>query len=105
MANKPCSVVLNLIFNEAIRQSLIKNNPCEYAKIPKTAKKSEKKVDFYTTEQCKKLLEVTEGTVLHDMIYITFMYGFHRSELMGLKWSAIDFENGTLTVRHTVFRP
>ena len=45
------SVVLNLIFEEAIRQSLIKENPCQYAKIPKTAKKSEKKIDFYTTAQ------------------------------------------------------
>lgn len=96
------SVVLNLIFNEAIRQSLIKDNPCQYAKIPKTAKKSEKKVDFYTTEQCKKLLAATKGTTLYDMIYITFMYGLRRSELMGLKWSAIDFDNNTLSICHTV---
>ncbi len=96
------SVVLNLIFEEAIRQSLIKENPCQYAKIPKTAKKSEKKIDFYTTAQCKELLNATEGTILHDMIYITFMYGLRRSELMGLKWSAVDFENNTISICHTV---
>lgn len=96
------SVVLNLIFNEAVRQSLISDNPCKYARIPNTAHRNEKKIEFYTTEQCKILLNVTEGTILHDMIYVTFMYGFRRSELMGLKWSAIDFENNTLSVCHTV---
>jgi hypothetical protein len=30
------------------------------------------------------------------------MYGLRRSELAGLKWSAVDFQNDTLTIRHTV---
>ena len=30
------------------------------------------------------------------------MYGLRRSEIAGLKWSAIDFENDTLTVQNTV---
>lgn len=96
------SVVLNLIFNEAMRQSLIKNSPCKYAQIPNTAKKSKKKMDFYTPAQCKKLLMVTKGTIIHDMIYITFMYGLRRSELMGLKWDAVDFDNDTIEICHTV---
>ena len=96
------SVVLNLIFNEAIRNSLIKENPCKYAKIPNSVKKSEKQMNFYTTEQCKKLLDVTKDTVLHDMIYITFIYGLRRSELLGLKWDAVDFDNNTITIKHTV---
>ena len=29
-------------------------------------------------------------------------YGLRRSEVIGLKWSAIDFTENTLTVRHTV---
>ena len=99
---KKHSVVLNQVFTEAVRNRLIQRNPCELAKIPKTAAKSENTASFYTTEQCEKLLEVTEGTILHDMIYLTFMYGFRRSELMGLKWDAIDFDNNTLRINHTV---
>ena len=99
---KKHSVVLNQVFTEAVRNRLIQRNPCELAKIPKTAAKSENAASFYTTEQCEKLLEATEGTILHDMIYLTFMYGFRRSELMGLKWDAIDFDNNTLRVSHTV---
>jgi len=30
------------------------------------------------------------------------MYGLRRSEIAGLKWNAIDFENNTITIQHTV---
>ena len=29
-------------------------------------------------------------------------YGLRRSEALGLKWDAIDFQNNTITIRHTV---
>ncbi len=96
------SVVLNLVFEYAVRNKLIKDNPCTYAVIPQTAKRSKKKVDFYTAEQCHKLLNTVKGEPLYDMVYITFMYGLRRSELMGLKWSAVDFDNATIDICHTV---
>ncbi|MCD8391150.1 MAG: site-specific integrase [Firmicutes bacterium] len=96
------SVVLNLVFKYAMRNKLIKENPCTYAEIPQNAHRSEKKTDFYTAEQCQALLKLIKGTPLYDMVYITFMYGLRRSELLGLKWSAVDFENNTLSVCHTV---
>lgn len=96
------SVVLNLVFTEALRNKRIKDNPCLYAEIPKSAKRSKKLEDFYTPEQCQTLLDIIEGTPLYDMVYITFMYGLRRSELMGLKWPAIDFDANTVTINHTV---
>ena len=29
-------------------------------------------------------------------------YGLRRSEIVGLKWDAIDFENKTISIQHTV---
>lgn len=94
-------IVLSLVFKKAIHDGILKSNPCEYAKIPKTAK-TQPVAKFYTVEECKKLLDITNGTPLHDMTYITTIYGLRRSEMMGLKWDAIDFVNDTLTIRHTV---
>lgn len=95
--------VLSHMFTDAMRDPYnLKMNPCRFAKISKEAVKSPKHISFYTTEQCKGLLEITAKTPLYDMIYITFMYGLRRSELMGLKWSAIDFDKGTLSICHTV---
>lgn len=94
-------VVLNLTFKKAICEGIININPCEYARLPKETNHNTV-AKFYTVEQCKKLLEVTKGSVLHDMIYLTIIYGLRRSELMGLKWNAVDFVNNTITIKHTV---
>ena len=33
---------------------------------------------------------------------IDCFYGFMRGEVIGLKWSAIDFEKDTITINHTI---
>ena len=95
------SVILSLVFKKAMHDELISNNPCQYAKIPKLAK-TQSVAKFYTAEECSKLLELAEGTPLYDMVYITAIYGLRRSELLGIKWDAVDFKNKTLTIKHTV---
>ena len=95
--------VLSKMFSDAMREPYnLKDNPCKMAMLPKNAKKTGKHITFYNVEQCKELLRVTAGTPLYDMVYITFMYGLRRSELLGLKWDAIDFEEDTLTICHTL---
>ena len=39
---------------------------------------------------------------MHLMILITAYYGLRRSEVLGLKWDAFDFNNKTITIKHTV---
>ena len=95
-------VVLSLVFKKAIRDEILTSNPCEYARIPKTANLNQSVTNFYTSKQCQSLLCVVEGIPLYAMIYITILYGLRRSELMGLKWSAVDFRNNTITINHTV---
>lgn len=95
--------VLSRMFGDAMREPYnLQTNPCRIAKIPKTVVNEDKKISFYTAEQCKNLLDITYGTPLHDMIYLTFIYGFRRSELMGLKWDAVDFDSGIISIKHTV---
>ena len=36
------------------------------------------------------------------LIQITAFYGLRRSEALGLRWDAIDFERNTITIRHIV---
>ena len=95
------SIPISLAFKQAMHDEIINRNPCEYARLPKM-ETVKNKIAFYTVGDIKKLFEVIEGTVLYDMVYITFMYGLRRSELMGLQWSAVDFEDNTITIQHTV---
>ena len=41
------------------------------------------------------------------LVGIAFMgayYGLRRSEILGLKWNAIDFEKRTIAIQHTIVR-
>lgn len=95
------AIPISLAFKQAMHDGLINRNPCEYAKLPKM-ETVKNEIAFYTVEDIKKLFEIIEGTVLYNMVYITFIYGLRRSELMGLKWDAINFDDNTITVQHTV---
>jgi len=95
------SIVINLVLKYALYHDVIDANPAERAKLPKNNDNSFKG-NFYTVEQCNEILKLFRGVIMQDMIHITLLYGLRRSELMGLKWDAIDFENDTLTIKHTV---
>ena len=48
------------------------------------------------------MFQVARGTHLEIPVFLGAFYGFRRSEVLGLKWDAIDFENNTITINHTV---
>ena len=48
------------------------------------------------------LFEVVKGTKLELPVLVASFYGLRRGEVLGLKWDAIDFERGTLTIKRTV---
>jgi len=59
------------------------------------------KGDFYTVEELKKLFEICEGDPLEPVIKLAAYYGLRRSEVLGLQWSAIDFDAKILRIRRT----
>ena len=57
---------------------------------------------FFDADEVNKLFEVSKRTKLELPILFGAFYGLRRSEAIGLKWDAIDFENDTIIIRHTV---
>jgi integrase len=47
-------------------------------------------------------LECSKGDSLEIVILLAVFYALRRSEIIGLKWDAIDMTNNTITIRHTV---
>ncbi|MEA4966314.1 MAG: tyrosine-type recombinase/integrase [Oscillospiraceae bacterium] len=83
----------------AVKTDLIPVNPADKVERPR----KEKFIgSFYDAEEIKKLFEASKGTVLEIPILLGAFYGLRRSEAIGLKWSAVDFERNTITIRHTV---
>lgn len=58
--------------------------------------------NFYNEEQIMTYLEIVKGTKMELPVLGASFYGFRRSEILGLKDSAIDFKRRIITVRHTV---
>ena len=75
---------------------LIAYNPSDNVMLPK---KTRYIASYYNVEQLNELLRVVQGDTLETVIRLTALYGFRRSEVCGLKWSAVDFHQKTLTVR------
>ena len=59
---------------------------------------------FLTAQEANKVLAAFTSHPLQPLVYTTMYYGLRRSEVLGLRWSAIDFENGTVTINHTVVK-
>ena len=58
--------------------------------------------EYYRQEELERLLEASKDHPYSLLIQMTAFYGLRRSEALGLKWDAIDFERDTITIKHIV---
>lgn len=83
----------------AVKLDLIPTNPADKIERPR---KGSFKGNFYDTEEMKLLLEAVKGTKFEIPVMLAAFYGLRRSEVLGLKWDAVDFDKNTITIKHTV---
>ena len=83
----------------AVKIDLIEVNPADKVERPK---KDRFVGSFYDADEVNALFEASKGSKLELPILFGAFYGLRRSEAIGLKWDAIDFEHDTITIRHTV---
>ena len=57
---------------------------------------------FLKQSEVVELFEAAKGHKLELGIVLGAFYGLRRSEIVGLKWEAIDFEMNTISIEHTV---
>jgi integrase len=55
-----------------------------------------------TASDAGKLLEAARSNYWRVLFELALRTGLRRGELMGLTWTDIDFDAGTLTVAHTL---
>lgn len=91
--------IIRQSLSQAVKEGLLTSNPCDYVELPRHERFE---AAFYSAEQLQQLFDVMEGDPLLSLVKITALYGLRRSEVLGLKWDSVDFENGSLLIRHTV---
>lgn len=95
-------VIFNGVFKDAIRFGDLSSNPAAGITV------KDQKEDFcgtaYTPAMAKTLLSAVKGDPIEPAVYLGLYLGLRRSEVVGLRWSDIDFEQGVVHVRNTVVR-
>ena len=91
--------VLHRALQYAVKTELITSNPADKVDLPK---KVPFKAGYYSEKEFEQLFEVIKGTLIEVPVKLSAFYGLRRSEVMGLKWDAIDFENNVMLIQHTV---
>lgn len=87
--------VIHPAMRMAYRDGYIDKNPVEF--IPSI--KREKIIHtFYNEQEMEMLFHAIKGLKTELVYKIAAYYGFRRSEILGLKWSAINFEDKTISI-------
>lgn len=88
--------ILSKAMSQAVRNGLIKFNPCEGAVLPKVSKKEIRPLN---NEQVKGLLELADSDEVYGILLkLIVLTGLREAEAMGLTWDCVDFEKGTILV-------
>jgi integrase len=86
-------VTFNQIMKYAVRHSYIDHNPVTDAERPKEqGRDQDEKVHILTPEQINSLVDATEGQMFKMLFRLAIMSGARQGELLGLKWSDIDWD-------------
>ena len=83
----------------AFQIGLIEKNPADRVVRPK---KNNFIPNYYNEEEIAELIEAFRGDPLELAVILGCYYGLRRSEIVGLKWKAIDFVHKTITIEHVV---
>ena len=93
--------MLSSIFKKGVQWGLINENPCSRAEHPKV---EEIDIRVLTEEEIPTLLDVlSDAPPQYSVItQLALLLGARRGEICALRWSDIDFEKGTLSIKRTV---
>ena len=91
--------IIHSALKYAVKTDMLVQNVAD--KVDRPKKNSFQPV-FLSAEEMQKMFEALRGTKLELPVLVAAFYGLRRSEALGLKWDAIDFERDTITIKHIV---
>jgi integrase len=86
---------------EAVRGDLIPRNPAAHANKPKAHQEEIQPLD---AEQARAFLDAARGDRYEALYLLCLMAGLRQGEALGLKWSDVDLDAGTLRVNRQLQR-
>lgn len=106
--NKPASTIksintkLKTCLTEAEKQGYIQKNWCKLVTLPKD--NNVKEINILTQEEQNRFIKAIENHPLEVLFLLDLGTGLRLGELLGLKWSDINFKDENLKVNRTIQR-
>lgn len=96
--------MMQSVFHFAIKQKIIKENPCNGVELPKYNPAQENRKKYLTEEEFPLFLSLfKKNRSDFDRIILLLLHtGMRAGELLGLSWDDIDFEHKQIFVKHTL---
>jgi integrase len=93
--------VLRGALGYAERTGLVERNVARLARPPRIPHRT---VSPLSIDEARTFLTVIAGDRLEALYLVAIGVGLRQGEILGLRWSDVDLERGTLTVRHALAR-
>ena len=88
-------------YNLAMEQHLVTKNPTQGCALPKVEHKEMKTL---TADQLSAFFHEARGSGVYELYYLDLATGLRRGELLGLKWTDVDFQRGALKIQRAISR-
>ncbi len=98
-------VTIHAALNDALRKGSVIRNVADVADPPKLAKGARPKMKVWNADELRRFFELIENHPLYPAFYVKANTGMRRSEVLGLTWRVINFDNARLSVAQTVTAP
>ena len=88
--------VLHCILKQAVRDGILGRNPADGVQRPKV---EQTEMHILSEEQAQRLVIASQNTRYGMLFYLALMTGMREGELLGLKWSDLDWTKGMLHIQ------
>jgi integrase len=88
-------------YNLAIEQKLVTRNPTQGCALPKV---EHKEMRTLTADQLSAFFQEARDSGVYELYYLDLATGLRRGELLGLKWTDVDFQHGVLKIQRAISR-
>ena len=100
--NKHLSLIRQAL-DTAVCQGLITQNPASSFHLPRRQFTKERREVFLNDQEAQQIINSLQGQI-KLAVALALYYGLRRSEVLGLKWSAIDFDKKVIHINHTIVK-
>lgn len=94
--------ILHSALKQAVMLGYIRSNPTEACTLPRIEKAEMRPLDI---PEIQSLLAVLGEDVYSTVIKVDLFTGMRQSEILGLQWSCVDFDRGTILINKQLSHP